>query len=74
MTRRVGAPDESWTLTPEDHALAMSKHRRTRLGFAVLLAFFRSRGRFPRFESAVEQRVIDALGKQLDVPTPTASC
>ena len=35
MTSRVGAPDESWTLTPEDHALAMSKHRRTRLGFAV---------------------------------------
>ena len=26
MTSRVGAPDESWTLTPEDHALAMSKH------------------------------------------------
>lgn len=72
MTRRVGAPDESWTLTPEDHALAMSKHRRTRLGFAVLLAFFRNRGRFPRFESAVEQRVIDALGEQLDEPAPAA--
>ena len=70
MTSRVGAPDELWTLTPEDHALAMSKHRRTRLGFAVLLAFFRSRGRFPRFESAVEQRVIDALGEQLDAPAP----
>ena len=70
MTSRVGAPDESWHLTPEDHALAMSKHRRTRLGFAVLLAFFRSRGRFPRFESAVEQRVIDALGEQLDAPAP----
>ena len=70
MTSRVGAPDESWTLTPEDHALAMSKHRRTRLGFAVLLAFFGSRGRFPRFESAVEQRVIDALGEQLDAPAP----
>ena len=52
MTSRVGAPDESWTLTPEDHALAMSKHRRTRL------------------ESAVEQRVIDALGEQLDAPAP----
>ena len=37
---------------------------------AVLLAFFRSRGRFPRFESAVEQRVIDALGEQLDAPAP----
>ena len=47
MTSRVGTPDESWTLTPEDHALALSKHRRTRLGFAVLLAFFRSRGRIP---------------------------
>ena len=48
----------------------MSKHRRTRLGFAVLLAFFGSRGRFPRFESAVEPRVIDALGEQLDAPAP----
>ena len=63
-----GPPDESWTLTPEDHALAMSKHRRTRLGFAVGL--LRSRGRFPRFESAVEPRVIDALGEQLDAPAP----
>ena len=45
MTGGVRAPDESWTLTPADHALVMSRHRRTRLGFAVLLAFFRSRGR-----------------------------
>ena len=36
----------------------------------ALLAFFGSRGRFPRFESAVEQRVIDALGEQLDAPAP----
>ena len=57
-----------------DHALAMSKHRRTRLGFAVLLAFFGSRGRFPRFESAVEQRVIDVLGEQLDAPAPASPC
>ena len=52
----------------------MSKHRRTRLGFAVLLAFFGSRGRFPRFESAVEQRVIDVLGEQLDAPAPASPC
>ena len=70
MTGRVGAPDEAWTLTPEDHALAMSRHRRTRRGFVVLLAFFRSRGRFPRFESAVERRVMDAVGEQLDAPAP----
>ena len=38
-------------------------------GSAGLLAFG-SRGRFPRFESAVEPRVIDALGEQLDAPAP----
>ena len=32
----------------------MNKHRANRLGFAILLAFFRDRGRFPRAESEVE--------------------
>ena len=33
----------------------MNKHRANRLGWAILLAFFRDRGRFPRDESEVER-------------------
>ena len=64
MTSRIGAPDESWT-TPWRCPSTVAR------GSASLLAFFGSRGRFPWFESAVEQRVIDALGEQLDAPAPT---
>jgi hypothetical protein len=35
------APPERWILTPSDLALIMTKHHGNRLGFAVLLAFFR---------------------------------
>jgi hypothetical protein len=38
---------ECWTLTPADHALIAAKSRANRLSFAVLLLFFRERGRFP---------------------------
>jgi len=36
---------DTWTLTPEDHALVAGKSRVNRLGFAVLLLFFRANGR-----------------------------
>jgi hypothetical protein len=39
----------------------MNKHRANRLGFAILLAFFRDRGRFLRDESEVEPQGIAAL-------------
>src|SRR5215204_4504465 len=35
-------------LTPADYALIGAKSRANRLGFAVMLLFFRERGRFPR--------------------------
>src|SRR5215468_8034117 len=38
---------DTWTLTPEDHALVAGKSRVNRRGFAVLLLFFRANGRFP---------------------------
>ena len=38
---------EGWTLTPADLTLVMAKGRANRLGFAVLLLFFREHGRFP---------------------------
>ncbi len=39
-----------------------------RLGFAILLTFFRERGRSPRDEAEVEAHGIAVLNKQLDVP------
>ena len=70
MTNGVGADDDRWTLTPEDHVMVISKHRGTRLGFAILLVFFRDRGRFRRHECEVARQSIAALGQQLDVQTP----
>jgi hypothetical protein len=54
MAEPVVGADDQWALTPDGHALVMNKHRTNRLGFAILLAFFRDRGRFPRDESEIE--------------------
>ena len=63
--------DDRWLLTPADLALVMTKRRASRLGFAVLLTFFRERGRFPRDPSEIEAQGIAALSRQLDIPEPT---
>jgi hypothetical protein len=39
---------EHWTLDVEDRTLLDNKTGATRLGFAVLLKFFRREGRFPQ--------------------------
>jgi Domain of unknown function (DUF4158) len=58
MVEPIVGADDQWTLTPDDQALVMNKHRANRLGFAILLTFFRDRGRFPRHESEVEPQGI----------------
>ncbi len=65
--------DDRWLLTPAERALVMTKRRASRLGFAVLLTFFRERGRFPRDSSEIEAQGIAALSRQLDIPAPTAN-
>ena len=65
-----GSADDQWRLAPADRELVMTKNRANRLGFAILLTFFRERGRFPRDEGEVETQGIAALSKQLDVPAP----
>ena len=67
MVEPVFGVDDQWALAPDDHALVMNKRRANRLGFAILLAFFRDRGRFPRDESEVEPQGIAALSRQLNV-------
>jgi hypothetical protein len=70
MMDEVGSADDPWIVAPDDHALVMSKRSRTRLGFAILLAFFRDRGRFPRQVSEVDPHGIAALSRQLNLGSP----
>lgn len=62
--------EDPWRLTPSERKLAMTKSRANRLGFAILLTFFRERGRFPRDATEVETHGIAALSQQLDIPIP----
>ncbi|MEP6540263.1 MAG: DUF4158 domain-containing protein, partial [Bryobacteraceae bacterium] len=48
----------------------MTKNRANRLGFAVLLAFFQSRGRFPRDESEIERSGMEELADLLKIAPP----
>lgn len=57
-------------MTPPDLALVMTKHHGSRLGFAVLLAFFRDRGRFPRTAGEIDPSVVEELARQLAVAAP----
>lgn len=70
MPNGNSSTDDPWALTPAEYALVMTKNRNNRLGFALLLTFFRERGRFPREEAEVEPQGIAALSQQLDLPTP----
>jgi hypothetical protein len=67
-----GSAEDQWLLAPAELDLAMTRKQANRLGFAILLTFFRERGRFPRDEADVEaQGIVAMLGRQLDVPTPS---
>ncbi len=61
-----GSAEDRWLLSPAEQALVATKNRANRLGFAILLTFFRERGRFPRDETEVEAKGIAALSEQLD--------
>jgi hypothetical protein len=71
----VSAPEESppserWTLTPADHVLVAAKSRANRLGFAVLLLFFREYGRFPADGSEIDRPMVCVVARQASVPAP----
>jgi TnpA family transposase len=57
-------------LTESDHALILTKHHANRLSFAVLLAFFRDRGRFPRRPAEVERTLVHDIIEQLGLGHP----
>jgi TnpA family transposase len=69
LTHEPASPgDGSWRLTPADQALIAAKSRANRLRFAIMLLFFRERGRFPRSAEEIDAETIMALTSALDVP------
>jgi hypothetical protein len=56
---------ERWTLTPADQMLVMAKSRANRLGFAVLLLFYRACGRFPNAPTEIEPGAVDQVARQI---------
>src|SRR3954451_19528592 len=63
-------PPDRWVMTPSDRALVMAKHHANRLGFAVLLAFFRGYGRFPHNAAEVDRVIVDEIARQLVIEAP----
>jgi TnpA family transposase len=62
-----GTAAEAWTLTPADHALVMIKNSGNRLGFAVLLLFYRAYGRFPKKPTEIDAEALARVARQLGV-------
>jgi hypothetical protein len=63
---RVEATD-GWTPTPADERLIAVKSRANRLSFAVLLLFFRARGRFPRAPEEIDPSAVAEVARQLGI-------
>lgn len=61
---------DHWYLTPDEQRLVEAKRRASQLSFAMLLVFFRERGRFPRVAAEIDPQAINALSEQLDLPIP----
>jgi TnpA family transposase len=57
-------------LTLPELAFVMTKHHGTRLGFAVLLAFFRNQGRFPRTAREIDAAFVEVIARQLAITAP----
>jgi len=51
----------AWDLTSTDRPLVEAKRWANRLRFAVMLLFFRARGRFPRAAAEVDGAAVAAL-------------
>ena len=66
----AAAYDGTWDLTPADRLLVEAKRWGNRLRFAVMLLFFRARGRFPRAADEVSEGAVAALARTLGVPAP----
>ena len=61
--------DGAWELTPADRLIVEAERWGSRLRFAVLLLFYRARGRFPR-AAEVDRHAAAELARALGVPAP----
>ncbi len=59
-----------WDLTPADRLLIEARRWGNRLRFAVMLLFFRARGRFPHAAAEVDKDAVAGLARTLGVPEP----
>ncbi|HEY9217061.1 MAG TPA: DUF4158 domain-containing protein [Phenylobacterium sp.] len=55
--------DGTWELSPADRLLVEAKRWGSRLRFAVLLLFYRARGRFPRAAAEVDKDAVAVLAR-----------
>ncbi len=62
----------AWDLTPADRLLVEAKRWGSRLRFAVMLLFFRARGRFPRTMAEVDEDALAGLSLTLGVPASSS--
>ena len=58
---------EAWFLWPPERGLLKNKTGATRLGFALLLKFFPSEGRFPSDAGEIPPMVVDFVASQVEV-------
>ncbi len=58
---------DRWILTPEDQVLVLAKSRANRLGFALLLLFYRTQGRFPNTSAEIDPGAADLVARQLGI-------
>ncbi|WP_052270159.1 Tn3 family transposase [Streptomyces sp. MUSC 125] len=69
--RQEWSPEEllaSWTLVDGDWDLVANKSGSTRLGFALMLKFFESEGRFPDLLEEVPQAAVEYVAGLVKVP------
>jgi TnpA family transposase len=59
--------NERWTLTREDQRLVTAKSKANRLGFSVLLLFYRAYGRFPNAPTEIEPQAVNQVARQLGI-------
>jgi hypothetical protein len=59
---------EHWTVLPADLELLGNKTGATRLGYALLLKYFRAEGRFPQAKADLPSAAIVHVAQQLDLP------
>jgi len=69
----ASAHDGAWDLTLTDRPLVEAKRWANRLHFAVMLLFFRARGRFPRAAAEVDGAAVAELARTLGVPEPSVA-